>query len=486
MDNFCTLITKRARAHFLTPLTAPTMTEEQLSSTWKMTLKQMEGAFPSAIYKSVFGTSSLKGVSGDIAEVTVDNQVARNFVSKYAEEKLLKNLSEVLGAPITQARYTIKPVAKEAKNIKSHTEKGEELFHSNKNHSLEPNQNLSSNLNPKYTFSSFIVGNRNRLAHAAARAVAESPGNLYNPLYLYGGVGLGKTHLMQAIGNEILRTNPEKKVLYVSCESFMNEFVASIRGAGQEAFKKKYRNINVFLVDDIQFIAGKDGIQEEFFHTFNALYQTNAQIVITSDIIPSEMKGLEDRLSSRFSAGMIADMQLPDLETRQAILISKCQERGIILPNEAITYIADQIDTNIRELEGALSRVVLAIHASGNTHPSLNDVKTALTGIISTNRPSKKSSAQSLMDLVCQFYSIELADLLGPRRQQELVRPRQILMYLLKHELGMTFPAIGREVGGRDHTTAMHSVDKIEKEMKKSPELLEELQHLKEQLYTVK
>ena len=466
------------------------MTEEQLSSTWKSTLKGMEGTFSPAVLKSMFGHAALKGVSGNSAELVVDNQMAHNFIRKYAEEAVLKHLGDALGAPITQLQYIVRPASKDTAKgpmaYKNPQIEEQALFRPSKSRDLEPNPALSSNLNPKYTFDSFIVGNRNRLAHAAARAVAENSGSLYNPLYLYGGVGLGKTHLIQAIGNEILQNNPDKKVLYVSCESFMNEFVASIRGNGREEFKRKYRNIDVFLVDDIQFIAGKDGVQEEFFHTFNALYQGNAQIVITSDIIPSEMKGLEDRLSSRFSMGMIADMQLPDMETRQAILLSKCHERGIRLPNEAITYIADQIDTNIRELEGALSRVVLAIHASGSTEPTLDEVKKALHGIISSHKPARKSSSQQLMELVCEIYQIDHADLVGPRRQQELVRPRQILMYLFKHELGMTFPTIGREIGGRDHTTAMYAVEKIEKEMKKSPDLLDELQHIKEQFYSTR
>jgi chromosomal replication initiator protein len=490
VDNSDTIVSHGAHAPFLSPNPYREMTEEQLSPIWNAAVNEAKDLFSPAVRKSIFGQSHLKAINGPVAEITVDNQQSGNFILKYGQEALLRSLTQAMGTPITQISYkvvkpkeTSKPVTENAVSV------DEQLFRQPSNSArpnLEPNATLASGLNPKYTFASFIVGNRNRLAHAAALGVVDDPGTLYNPLYLYGGVGLGKTHLMQAIGNAMLKRNPECRVMYVSAETFMNEFVQNIRKGGRDDFKKKYRNVDLFLVDDIQFMAGKDGMQEEFFHTFNALYQGNAQIVITSDQVPAEIKGLEDRLASRFSQGMIADMQLPDMETRQAILISKAQERGIKLPLEGITYIADQIDTNIRELEGALTRVILDLHANGHTQPTLAEVKKALNGTAGANKPSKKSSAATLSEIICGFYGIEFADLIGPRRQQELVRPRQIFMYLLKHELGMTFPMIGREVGGRDHTTAMHSVEKIEKEMKKSPELLDELQQLKEQFYSHK
>jgi chromosomal replication initiator protein len=294
-------------------------------------------------------------------------------------------------------------------------------------------------------------------------------------------VGLGKTHLMQAVGNEIIAREPQKRVVYASCESFMNEFTASIRSGKIDNFKKKYRNIDVFLVDDIQFIAGKDSTQEEFFHTFNALYQTDKQIIITSDKAPSDIKGLEERLSSRFSSGMLADMQLPDLETRQAILQAKCEEKGVTLPDNILLFIADLVETNIRELEGALTTVLL--HIKSEAKPvTVELVKEALKSY-AHSKPIKKTSLEHIRQIVCEYYDVDIKDVLGQRRQREFVKPRQILMYLLKHELGMTFPTIGREIGGRDHTTAMHSVEKIEKEMKKSDELLNELKEIKEQFY---
>jgi chromosomal replication initiator protein len=350
---------------------------------------------------------------------------------------------------------------------------------------LEVDPHLAANLNPKYTFENFIVGSKNRLAYATAQAVAENIGTLYNPLYIYGGVGLGKTHLMQAIGNSVISKDPTKKVLYVACENFLNEFVTSIKKGNPDAFKKKYRNIDIFFVDDIQFIAGRDGVQEEFFHTFNALHQGNKQIVMSSDKKPSEIKGLEERLSSRFSMGMVTDIQLPDKETRQAILQTKCQEKRVHLPSHVLDYIADQIETNIRELEGALNTVIADLMAR-NAEPTIDEVKISLRTVVSQQKAARRSPSSLLAEIVCSQYSISKEDLLGQCRQKEMVRPRQVLMYLLKHEAGMTYPMIGKEIGGRDHTTIMHGVEKITHELKKNPEFLSELQTIKNQFYEYK
>jgi chromosomal replication initiator protein len=462
------------------------MPEENLPQIWKAAIGEMQSSFGPVLHRVLTKICSLRGIHGGVAEIIVDNDVTSSLIRKYGFERLKELLTASSGVPVTDLLFIVEKPAKPApKAIK---EPGEiptkpELF-TNRTGTIEADGRATSNLNPKYTFANFIVGKRNQVAHAAAIAVSETPGSVYNPLYLYGGVGLGKTHLMQAIGNHILEHDPSKRVMYVSSETFMNEFIASIRGgAGKDDFKKRYRNVDILLIDDIQFLAGKDGTQEEFFHTFNALHQTNRQIVITSDQPPVALKDLEERLSSRFSMGMVANMQLPDLETRQAILMSKAQERGITLPKDALEYIANHIETNIRELEGALSRVVLEIHATGKTNPSLTDVKEALRGMIGDHKHIKKSNSQEWLELVCEFYGIEQGEITGPRRNQELVKPRQILMYLMKYELGMTYPAIGREVGGRDHTTAMHSVDKIEKELKRSPDLFEEFQQLKEKFY---
>ncbi len=447
-------------------------------------MQGMDSALSPALHQVITKNCRLRSLESGVAEVTVENQVTANIIKKYALEGMMTRLTDAAGTPVRQIKFIVHATKnKTEKEARVPVIDSPALFTSH-GPNLEPSSWATSNLNPKYTFETFIVGKRNQVANAAAVAVAEQPGSVYNPLYLYGGVGLGKTHLMQAIGNAILQRDETKQVLYVSSETFMNEFVASIRGgSGKEAFKKKYRSIDVLLIDDIQFIAGKDGTQEEFFHTFNALHQSNRQIVITSDQPPVAIQELEERLSSRFSMGMVANMQLPDLETRQAILMSKCQERGIILPAEALSYIANHIETNIRELEGALSRVVLEIHATGKRTPSLADVRDALRDVVAEHKPGKRGALQEWMDTVCAYYEVEPSALSGPRRQQEIVKPRQILMYLLKLEVGMTYPAIGKELGGRDHTTAMHSVEKIEKELKRSPELFEEIQALKERFY---
>lgn len=460
------------------------MNDDQLNQIWKNVLGEMETHISPVVFKTWFKNSRLLGITGSQAEIGVTNRATVNFLQKFTEGQLKNSLSNFAGNYIQSITYSVVATAKPAKKDAVPVV-DQQLFADppvRQNNAVSAHS-LPSNLNPKYVFSNFIVGNRNRLAYAAAKAVADQPGVMYNPLYLYGGVGLGKTHLMQAVGNEIIRRDPTKQVLYVSCEGFTNDYVASIQRNRPDDFKRKYRSVDVFLVDDIQFMAGKDGTQEEFFHTFNALYQTNKQIIITSDKIPSEIKDLEERLSSRFSSGMIADIQPPDIETRQAILQAKCIERNILLPQEGLAYIATQIESNIRELEGALTTVIGRLE--GKSNPTLEEIRQALSGL-TVNQPHKKTSFDILSNIVCEQFSVSMDDLRGPCRQKELVRPRQVLMYLLKHELGMTFPSIGRELGGRDHTTAMHAVDKIEKEMKKSNDLLQELSSIKERFYSAR
>jgi len=461
------------------------MTEQQLAATWKSILPDLEAACGATFFKTWLKHTRLIGLQGDQIEIGVENSTAVNFIKRHAEKDIISLLSDRSGLPVKTVLYTVQP-NKEKRPVSTQDLFGAESSQPNipvyeQSFSQPMAEPIASNLNPKYTFEAFIVGNRNRLAYAAAQAVAEQPGKSYNPLYLYGGVGLGKTHLMQAIGNAIIAREPQKRVIYASCESFMNDFTAGIRSGKVDTFKKKYRNVDVFLVDDIQFIAGKDGGQEEFFHTFNTLYQTDKQIVITSDKAPSDIKGLEERLSSRFSSGMVTDMQLPDLETRQAILQAKCDEKRVTLPDQVLLSIADLVETNIRELEGALTTVLMYTKAEGKP-ATVESVRDALK-TYTTNKPTKRTSFEHIRQIVCEFYGVEFKDVTGSRRQRELVKPRQVLMYLLKTELGMTFPTIGREIGGRDHTTAMHSVEKIEREMKKSEELLNELQQIKELFY---
>ena len=324
----------------------------------------------------------------------------------------------------------------------------------------------NSSLNPRYTFTSFVVGNNNRLAHAAALAVTEAPGASYNPLFLYGGAGLGKTHLMHAIGNEILRNNKDFKVLYVTSEKFTNEFVNAIKDNTNEKFRNKYRTVDVLLIDDIQFIAKKDAVQEEFFHTFNTLQENGKQIVISSDKPPRDIDLLEERLKSRFEWGLIADVSAPDYETRLAILRKKADLDNIIIDDEILSNIASRIDSNIRELEGALNKIVA--HASLSNVPiTIEMAEESIYDIVS--KKEKVISVEYIQEVVAKYFGIDVKDLKSSKKSNDIVFPRQVAMYLCRSVANISFPKIGDDFGKRDHTTVMHAYKKIDKEMKTNP-----------------
>ncbi len=324
------------------------------------------------------------------------------------------------------------------------------------------NGSSNSSLNTKYTFDSFVVGNSNRFAHAACYAVAESPSKAYNPLFIYGGVGLGKTHLMQAIGHQILRKYPHYTVLYVSSEKFTNDLISSIKDDNTPGFRNRYRSMDVLLIDDIQFLAGKERTQEEFFHTFNTLHEANKQLVISSDRPPRSIPTLEDRLRSRFEWGLITDIQPPDLETRIAILRKKAQSENLNVPYDILDYIANSIDSNIRELEGALIRLV-AYATISNKPLNMNTVMEALKDILPPPSP-KKITIESIQKEVSSYYELDLRELISKKRNKHISYPRQIAMYLCRKLTDASYPQIGEQFGGRDHTTVMHAYDKIEKE----------------------
>ena len=315
------------------------------------------------------------------------------------------------------------------------------------------------NLNPKYTFDTFVIGNSNRFAHAACVAVAESPAKAYNPLFLYGGVGLGKTHLMHAIGHHILSEKKDPKVAYISSEKFTNELINSIKNDRNEEFRKKYRNVDILLIDDIQFIAGKERTQEEFFHTFNELHDANKQIILSSDRPPKEIPTLEDRLRSRFEWGLIADIQAPDFETRMAILKKKAGVEKLNVANEVMVYIATKIKANIRELEGALIRIV-AYSSLTNKPITVELASEALKDIIS-NKQNKNITIDVIQDVVAGYFNLRIEDLKSQRRTRNVSHPRQIAMYLSRKLTDMSLPKIGEEFGGRDHTTVIHAYEKI-------------------------
>jgi chromosomal replication initiator protein len=338
-----------------------------------------------------------------------------------------------------------------------------------------------SELNARFRFSSFVVGHNSQFAHAAAKAVAEAPGDSYNPLFLYGGVGLGKTHLMHAIGHEVHDRFPRKRVVYLTSEQFTNEVISSIATARMGEFRNKYRTVDVLLIDDVQFLAGKDRTKEEFFHTFNALHEINKQIVISSDRPPKEIPTLEDRLRSRFEWGLIADIQSPDFETRLAILHSKLGQNGGLIPEEVLSFIAHKVQRNIRELEGALTRVQ-AFAAVHQRQVDEEEAARLLADIIPAGT-RKPINVERIQALVADYYNVTLEDMKGKRRDKHIVFPRQVAMFLVREETPSSLPAIGKAFGGRDHTTALHSIEKIANELKEDERLRYEVQAIREKLY---
>jgi chromosomal replication initiator protein len=345
----------------------------------------------------------------------------------------------------------------------------------------QQNPNQNTNINQKYVFDNFIIGKNNELAHAASLAVAKNPGTQYNPLFIYGGVGLGKTHLMHAVANRLLSENPQAKVLYLTSEKFTNDYINAISTKRMDDFKQHYRTVDMLLIDDIQFIAGKEGTQEEFFHTFNELRDKGRQIIITADRLPKEIPAIEQRLVSRFEWGMVADIQAPDLETRMAILRTKLARRGSSLPEAVVLYIAENVQNNVRELEGALNRL-LVFQEIENREVSLEQAQNMLQGMM--NNKKKGVTVKKIVSLVAEFYNVTSEDLIKQSRRQEFVKPRQIAMYLVRQELGTSFPSIGDFFGGRDHTTVMHAVEKIQNILNEKESFKQELDLILDKLYT--
>ncbi len=342
---------------------------------------------------------------------------------------------------------------------------------------------IKSKFNKKYTFDSFVVGKSNQVVCAAMQSVAEHPSEKFNPLFIYGGVGLGKTHLLHAVGNYLNEHRPDLNVLYVTCEKFTNDYVESIRNGKDKAngdFRDKYRNVDVLMIDDIQFISNKMGIQEEFFHTFNDLYQNNKQIIIASDRSPKDMSALEERLRSRFSSGLIQDIQEPDYETKVAIIRKKCSQEGYLVDEDVIDFIAQKASTNVREMEGILSKIVFYSSLIGKSHASMEDAHEALKDYGETERTNL--DAEKIMNTVCDFFKVTKEDLIGKKKNKEIVEPRQMCIYLINDMLNIPLTAIGEIFGGRDHTTIMHARDKISNQIKVNPHVKTLVNDIKSQL----
>ena len=418
----------------------------QLSSIWQRTLELLKDEVTEISYNTWIKTIKPVNLNGNSIELGAPADFNRGILESRYSFLIQQAIKKA-----TNKEYDITFVVPSSQDNSS---EGLSL-----RRKVTDDNSLISVLNPKYTFDTFVIGSGNQLAHAASLAVAESPAKSYNPLFIYGGVGLGKTHLMHAIGHYIIEQNQTSKVIYVSSEKFTNELINAIKDDRNEAFRSKYRNIDILLIDDIQFIAGKERTQEEFFHTFNALYESNKQIIISSDKPPREIATLEERLRSRFEWGLQADIQPPDFETRIAILKKKAQVENIDIPDEVYSFIADNIASNIRELEGALIRVI-AYSSLVKSEINLDVAKEALKDILIANN-TRIINSEVIIDVVSRHFNIKPDDFKSKKRNRDVAFPRQIAMYLCRELTDMSLPQIGSEFGGRDHTTVMHAFAKI-------------------------
>ena len=453
------------------------MTQEQI---WTAVQEELRYQLAKPSYETWVKNTSLQSLDGNTFRIAVPSKLAKDWLEDRFASLIQETLQAVTG---TEAEVDFVVAASTSRRQSRQQEQDED---DEPRLNLEEEQadlaaGLNAELNEKFKFSSFVVGNNSRFAHAAAMAVSDSPGQAYNPLFLYGGVGLGKTHLMHAIGHEVRRRFPKKRISYLTSEQFMNEVIASIQTAQMSEFRHKYRTVDVLLIDDVQFLAGKDRTKEEFFHTFNALHEINKQIVISSERPPKEIPTLEGRLRSRFEWGLIADIQRPDFETRLAILKSKLGTAGGYVSEDVLTFIAHKVQKNIRELEGALTRVI----AFASIHQREVDSEAAarlLSDIIpaASRRPI---SIDAIQQAVSDHYGIPLEELKGKRRDKHIVFPRQVAMYIVREETPSSLPVIGQAFGGRDHTTALHSIEKITNEMKEDERLRYEIQSIRERLY---
>jgi chromosomal replication initiator protein len=426
---------------------------ENINDLWSKALAAIETKVSKPSFETWLKSTTAHALQNDTLVITAPNEFARDWLESRYAGIISETLLDVTGAAL-DVKFIIP---------QNQTELDLDLELSMKKApkaANEPHEEVSqSMLNPKYTFDRFVIGSGNRFAHAASLAVAEAPAKAYNPLFIYGGVGLGKTHLMHAIGHYVLEHNPGAKVVYLSSEKFTNEFINSIRDNKTVEFRNKFRSVDVLLIDDIQFLAGKEQTQEEFFHTFNALHEESKQIVISSDRPPKEIPTLEDRLRSRFEWGLITDITPPDLETRIAILRKKAKAEGLDIPNEVMLYIANQIDTNIRELEGALIRVV-AYSSLINQDMNADLAAEALRDIIPSAKP-RTLTIHHIQEVVGKHYNVKLEDFTAKKRTKSVAFPRQIAMYLSRELTDNSLPKIGEEFGGRDHTTVLHAHEKI-------------------------
>jgi chromosomal replication initiator protein len=446
---------------------------------WNEVLASLKKKVSKPSYETWLKATSAHSYKDHTLVVAAPNEFARDWLENHYTELILEILTDLTGSEINVNFIIPQKGTDDFDESRFHTPQSTKRtsVQSMDKNTKDPKKNM---LNPKYTFDTFVIGAGNRFAHAASLAVAEAPAKAYNPLFIYGGVGLGKTHLMHAIGHYVLEHNPNAKVVYLSSEKFTNEFINAIRDNKADHFRDKYRNVDVLLIDDIQFLAGKESTQEEFFHTFNALHEDMKQIIISSDRPPKEIPTLEDRLRSRFEWGLITDITPPDLETRIAILKKKARAEGLDMPNEVMLYIANQIDTNIRELEGALIRVV-AYSSLINQDINVDLAAEALKDIIPSSKP-KTITIKDIQKAVGEHYHLKLEDFSAKKRTKSIAFPRQIAMYLSRELTDFSLPKIGEEFGGRDHTTVIHAHEKISKMLQTDMALQQSIKEITNQL----
>ncbi len=457
---------------------------------WRAALGELQVSLSPANYETWLRDTQLVDVEDNLFRISVPNGFAKDWLESRYRSLISQTLARIVGYSV-QVEFAIGTAPAEAAETHDvHPLAGGPApapspAQSSTQVRVEPTrvggEGGTTNINPRYTFANFIVGSANRLAHAASLSVAERPGHAYNPLFLYGGVGLGKTHLMHAIGNQVIAKFPRKRVVYATSEKFTNEFITSIQQGKIDDFRARYRRIDLLLIDDIQFIADKERTQEEFFHTFNAIHEDGKQIVMSSDRPPKAILTLEERLRSRFEWGLIADLTAPDLETRIAILRAKAEEGSLPITSDVIEFIARKVVSNIRELEGALNRIV-AYASMGATPISIELAQAVLSNVL-YNPKKRQVTPERIAKAVSDYYSVPLDVLQGQKRDKSIVMPRQIAMFLMREETDVSLLRIGAELGGRDHSTVLHACDKITREAAVNDELRREIAAVRELIY---
>jgi chromosomal replication initiator protein len=458
---------------------------------WRAALGELQVSLSPANFETWLRDTQLVDVDDNRFRIAVPNGFAKDWLETRYRSLISQTLARIVGYSV-QVEFAVNTLERvDGSDAAAAGEAGSNGHHTNGTGAgqairVEPTRvgapdGAVSGLNPRYTFANFIVGSANRLAHAASLSVAERPGHAYNPLFLYGGVGLGKTHLMHAVGNQVIAKFPRKKVVYATSERFTNEFITSIQQGKIDEFRARYRRIDLLLIDDIQFIADKERTQEEFFHTFNAIHEDGKQIVLTSDRPPKAIQALEERLRSRFEWGLIADLTAPDLETRIAILRAKAEEGAVSITSDVIEFIARKVVSNIRELEGALNRIVA--YASMGGIPITIELAQAVLSNVLYNPKKRLVTPERIAQTVAEYYGLDMDALRGQKRDRAIVLPRQIAMFLMREETDVSLLRIGAELGGRDHSTVLHACDKINRESAANDELRREIAAVRELIY---